>query len=222
MADVRSLATSLPTDVPGHISWVPDLHSAVLQANIADSCHCKCSKGGCTPITFLLKAAVMINYASGAKVNCFAEGIIHWRESMAISHPLPSIATFTQYLLDFGGNLGAEHHTAMLRYLIYTALDIPHTCCDPYDSNGSKGRSREEAADVENEHAYELAHLEKLLGEFEGELVTILQDPREEIARLIGFWERTWPRRMQEVLRGLEGSDLGLDERKGAEKIGVV
>ncbi|MBE3041099.1 hypothetical protein IMZ48_00625 [Candidatus Bathyarchaeota archaeon] len=157
------------------------------------------------------------------EVNCFAKSIHNWREEdMTTGFPLIPIRIVTHYLVHFGSNLEVRHHTAMLRYLTFTALDIPHICCDFYDSNRSSKRSREDAADFEDEHAYELALLEELLREFQGDLATVLQDPREEIARLILFWERTWLMRMQEVKRSLEGSDLGIDERRRAEELGVV
>ena len=141
---------------------------------------------------------------------------------MAPLFPSFPIMKLSQYLLDFGDNLEVRHHTAMLRYLTFTALDIPHTCCEPYYRRGSSKRSRQEAAEVEDEHAYELALLEELLREFEGEIVTAFQDPRQKIGGLVFFWERIWLSRMQGVLLRLKGSDLGMDERRGAEEIGVV
>ena len=42
------------------------------------------------------------------------------------------------------------------------------------------------------------------------------------IPDLIDFWERTWPCQMRKVLNSLEGSDLGDEERRKAEEIGVI
>lgn len=74
-------------------------------------------------------------------------------------------------------------------------------------------------AEVEDEHAYELELLEELLGEFEPQIVAILQDPSRGIADVIRFWKRTWVRRMREVLDHLEGNDLADEERLGAEGV---
>ncbi|KXX80069.1 hypothetical protein MMYC01_204985 [Madurella mycetomatis] len=83
-------------------------------------------------------------------------------------------------------------------------------------------QSLEDASEDEGEHAYELALLEELLGEFEEEFIAILQDPIRKIDDLIAFWEHIWVSRMQEVIDRLQGSDLGDDERRRAEEIGVV
>jgi hypothetical protein len=80
----------------------------------------------------------------------------------------------------------------------------------------------EEAAEMEEEYAYELGLLEELLKEFEGELNAILQDPHQGMGDVIGFWKETWAKRMREVVDGLEGDRLAEDERWRAEEIGVV
>ncbi|RYP92826.1 hypothetical protein DL770_000997 [Monosporascus sp. CRB-9-2] len=217
-------------------AWIHELHAAALPANIADPCHCKCSPGGCTPLTSLLKGAAG-RYIFGSEdsvaedTDSLDDSVVEdtdWPvDTIAGVTSLPSelITTFTQYLMLFGGDLEVRHHIAALRYLTFTALGIPHTCCDPYCDRAwemSRARSPEDAAEVEDEHAYELALLEELLGEFNGEIIAILQDPDREIADLIAFWEHTWVSRMREVLDRLKSSDLGDDERRGAEEIGVV
>lgn len=182
-------------------AWIHELNTAVLPAHDTDACHCKCSAVGCTPLTSLLKGMVWYGWNMGDL--------------------LQLITPFTFYLKYFCDDLDVGHHTAALQYLTYTVLNIPHSCCQPYRL--SEGRAfYEKVEEIQDEYAYELALLEELLGEFESELVAILQNPEQGLVDLIDFWERTWVGRMTEVLERIEGSDLTDDERRGAEEIGVV
>ncbi|KAH7141998.1 hypothetical protein EDB81DRAFT_899466 [Dactylonectria macrodidyma] len=231
----------LPPD--DRIVWIHELHAAALPANTADSCLCKCSLGGCTALTSLLKGVVGTHYHLVFEPEHFTEDSVaedtDSEEDSIVEdtdRPVDSItgapgrlseliATFAQYLMLFGGDLEVRHHTAALRYLTFTALHIPHTCCDPY-YNRAWRRCRalfpEDVSEVEDEHAYELALLEELLGEFEREIIAILQNPDWKITDLVAFWKRTWVSRMWDILGRLHGSDLEDDERRGAEKIGVI
>ncbi|RYP06294.1 hypothetical protein DL765_009565 [Monosporascus sp. GIB2] len=239
----KTLCSPLPDDADDRIAWIHELHAAALPANIADPCRCKCSPGGCTPLTSLLKGAVnTIGFKRELerfREDTVADDTDFPEESIAedIGSPEDSVVQdsdwsvdsiagvagalswlitgFTEYLMLFGGNLKVRHHTAALRYLTFTALGIRHSCCHPYYVKMFKD-------EVEDGQAYELALLEELLCEFEGELIAILQDADRGIPDLTGFWKRTWVRRMREVLDHLEGSDLTDDERRRAEEIGVV
>jgi hypothetical protein len=115
-----------------------------------------------------------------------------------------------------------RHHTAALLCLTYTALGIPHSCCNPYIFYKYKAVVSKDVEEVEDEYSYELVLLGELMSEFESELMTILQDPDRGIKDIIGFWKRTWVSRMKEAICRLQGSDLTKDERRGAEEIGVV
>ena len=128
-----------------------------------------------------------------------------------------------KYLELFGGDLEAKHHTAALRYVTFTVLGIPHTCCDPHGLRYIDDTSSflEEVAETEDEHAHELGQLEELLEEFEGEVLKILQDANQAVADVISFWKRTWVNRMRDVLDRLNGNDLEDDKRRAAEEIGV-
>lgn len=141
-------------------------------------------------------------------------------ETIGAVRPPEGILHFARYLLDFGAHLEIRDHIAALRYLTFTALEIPHICCHPWVS--CRKGSQEDAAEVADERKHELACLEELLAEFEDEVIAILQDPDRGIGDVAVFWEHTWVRRTWKAWSCLEGSDLGDEERREAEVIGVV
>ncbi|RYP45967.1 hypothetical protein DL768_007749 [Monosporascus sp. mg162] len=274
----------LPLPFAARRAWFHELNAAVLPANIADACRCKCSPEGCNPLTSLLKGALRGNSfgyeprpspedsvaedtessehsvaevtessehsvaevtessehsvaeVTDSSEHSVAEVTDSSEHSVAEDTDFPDhniagvtgppselITEFTLYLARFWGHLEVRHHIAALRYLTYTALGIPHSCCNPYDCGEIFRESfAKDVEEVEDEHAYELGLLEELLGEFKEELIAILQDPDRGITDLIGFWKRTWVGRIKEVLDRLKRSDLTDDERRGAEEIGVV
>ncbi|KAI7972236.1 hypothetical protein EIK77_003660 [Talaromyces pinophilus] len=190
-------------------AWVDELNTRILPAKIADTCDCKCSDEGCTPLTSLLKGLLRDNRYKFQSKSRFA------KDTGLTSRLIQKISLFLKY---FGSDLEVRHHTAALRYLTYTALGIPHTCCIPY----YKWLYGLDAEEVENEHAYEMGLLEELMGDFERQIIAIYQGPRWKVSDLIDFWEHTWARRMREILDRLEGGDLGDEERHKAEEIGVI
>ncbi|SPJ91981.1 uncharacterized protein FTOL_13635 [Fusarium torulosum] len=223
---------SLPPAIDERIAWIHGLHTAVMPANITDACRCKCSPGGCTPITSLLKGAI--------KYQDFTYQRRHSREvsvqedgddlksntvdSTDFSHDnatddrnslLELIPGFILYLEHFWCHLEVRHHVKALRYITYTAFGIRHSCCHPHSSYVM-------AEDEGEDEEYKLELLEELLREFEEELIVILQGPDLGATNLTDFWQRTWVGRMSEVLGRLEGSDLPDDERRRAEEVGVI
>ncbi|TGJ81342.1 hypothetical protein E0Z10_g7416 [Xylaria hypoxylon] len=204
-------------------AWIHELNAVALPANNADACRCKCSPGGCTPLTSLLKGTHM---RSNSMFKLNDEEDRDSLEDNVAQYTAPfleMITSFTLYLTHFWGDLDIKHHTAALRYLTYTVLRIPHYCCDPYSNPGLYSvEGSENIEDIEEIYEYELELLEVLLVKFESELIAILQDPGLGIADLIDFWKQTWVGRMEAVVGNLQGSDLTDDERRGAEEIGVV
>jgi hypothetical protein len=191
----RRRREGLPYPTLGLMPWVQELNATALQADIADTCRCNCSPGGCTPLTFLLKGMCWCN-----------------------DQPSEAITGFTLYLEHFLADFEIRHHIAALRYLTYTRLGIPHAC--HLRSRYSCGYNTD-LEEYEEENAYGLALLEGLLDEFEPELIAILQDPDQGIDDLLDFWQGTWLSRMENVLESLKGNDLTEDEKRGAEDIGV-
>jgi hypothetical protein len=124
----------------------------------------------------------------------------------------------------FEAGLGIKFNAVVLRYLTFEALKIPHTCCDhPYQRMETDSDSASDLSELEDEYKHELAFLEELMHEFEGELVTILQDPGRGIAGVDDFWNHTWKDRIARVWQDrFEGGDLPDDEKQRAEEIGVV
>lgn len=180
-------------------AWVHDLHATALPVGVADSCCCRCSPEGCTPLTSLLKR-VTYRYPG-------------WQSDFASNWS----TVFAHYLTLFGDHLDVRHHAAALRFLTWSALEITHTCCHPHYR-----RCEIDAAEFEDEFVYELTLLGELMREFEGEVVTIFEDPGQGIDELITFWRTRWVSRIQQVLSDLEGNELDDDERRRAEEIGVV
>ncbi|KAI0436950.1 hypothetical protein F4803DRAFT_197268 [Xylaria telfairii] len=183
-------------------AWIHELNTSVLKTNNADACRCKCSPKGCTALTSLLKGMSA-----------------YYRDSDEISrHFVDPLVNYLTFSCD---DLDAGDHIVMLQYMTYTALGIPHSCCQLYRTHAHQnfyGKFEE----IQDEYAYDLALLEELVNELESELVAILRNPEQGLVDLISFWERTWAGRVGEILDRLEGNDLTDDERRGAEEIGVV
>jgi hypothetical protein len=241
--ELTSDGESLP--LTDRIAWIREVNAAVLPAEIADSCSCKCSPRGCTPMTSMLKVMPGLrdhttyifsestdsSGDSPADSTDCSEGSVAGDtdsaddESGWMKNSLSSMAAaLGRYLKLFGGDLDLRHHSAALRYVTFTTLGIPHTCCDPYGScwPDDMSCSSEEEEEIEDEHAYELGLLEELLREFEGQVTAILQDPNRGVSEVIRFWKRTWVSRMREVLARLHSNDLADDEKRAAEEVGVV
>ncbi|KAK8149225.1 hypothetical protein G3M48_007755 [Beauveria asiatica] len=231
------------------IAWIHELHTAALPADFADACHCQCSPGGCTTLTSILKGLIEswdFEYKprhspgdSVAEVRDDSETITtdntDYPENSVTDYENPLqwlIHGFIIYLEHFWCHLEVRHHIAALRYITYTALGMPHSCCNLHDgcyvsdddsSIVEDDESGDELEDeLEDEKVYDLELLEELLHEFGDELIAILQDPDRGNTDLTNFWKRTWVGRMTEVLDRLEGSDLPDDERRAAEEIGLV
>jgi hypothetical protein len=126
------------------------------------------------------------------------------------------ISPLVQYLENFWVYFEARHYAEALRYLTFEVLGIHHCCCQAL---APVCNSPDE---IEDKHGYELALLEELLREFDGELTKVLQDPSISIVHITEFWTHTWVGRMTEVLDKLEGDNLTVDEKREAEEIGVV
>lgn len=206
-------------------AWVLELHHLVLPRSIADSCRCKCSKSGCTALTSLLKGLVgrFVSY------QCSASGL---KDELSVL--IRRLVRYVEILGDqlIGDQLKTGHHAVALRYLTFTALGIPHTCCNPeqgsfWDRGEDNAPSRlwssaddDDTTELQEEHVHGLTLLEELLAEFEPQVTATLGTPNRE--RYINFWETTWVNRMAQVLDDLQGSNLEDDERRKAEDIGVV
>ena len=178
--------------------------------DIPDGCQCKFSPGGCTPFGYMLKGIDFDSYHPEPS-----------EKSVRMAHAL------SVYLQAAGAALNPKHHAAALRALTFSVLEIHHTCCENRYRGPNHGfihSSLEDVKEMEEEQAYELALLEELLEEFEGQVTTILQNQDQDrmIGDLVRFWKATWVDRMAEVRAHLESIVLSDDERRMAEEIGVV
>ncbi|KAM3451214.1 hypothetical protein MY3296_005470 [Beauveria thailandica] len=226
------------------IAWVHELHTAALPADFADACHCQCSPGGCTTLTSILKGLIKSWKLLYRPRHSPEDSVAEDRDDSETittdntDHPENSVTDYQNplrwlihgfiiYLEHFGRHLEVRHHIAALRYITYTALGMPHSCCTLRDGcyvldDDSSIVEDELEDELEYEKVYDLELLEELLHEFGDELIAILQDPDRGNTDLTNFWKRTWVGRMTEVLDRLEGSDLPDDERHAAEEIGLV
>ncbi len=196
-------------DNPGLQDWICGLFSAVLRADLTDGCRCGCSPEGCSPLKMMLKSLV---------VGMPMELLI---SSDFVSWYLPEML---KQLEAFEAGLGSRFNSLALRFLTLEALEIPHTCCRyPGPRLEKDSDCTSDSKELEDEYKHELAFLEELIHEFEGQFATILQDPRRGIAGVGDFWRHTWKDRITRVRRDrVEGNDLSDDERQRAEEIGVV
>lgn len=152
-----------------------------------DNCQCRCTRQGCTSLTFLLKG--------------FQARTIR---------PLPVGSPPITFLRHSKGIFERVHHQEVLRLVTFQAFQLPHTCCYPrhdclchvpYPLNSSPssscqdGRCRwkpqcsEELSEIEAEHRFEFACFEKLLGELETELEMILENPKKSNEDILNFWQ---------------------------------
>ncbi|ETS87124.1 hypothetical protein PFICI_00952 [Pestalotiopsis fici W106-1] len=77
------------------------------EANIADSCRCPCSPGGCTPQTSMLKS--FANYPSSKDY---------------------LLLEFQPYIEMFDRPWSLEDHMRAIRFFTFDALELTHSCCD--------------------------------------------------------------------------------------------
>ncbi|KAF5574852.1 ankyrin repeat-containing protein [Fusarium pseudoanthophilum] len=221
-----------PCVLEDEISWFHEVHNAVFTASVEDTCSCECSIGGHTMLRLLLKGLVddcryhlePRRYHTGSSEGRASSG----QESLEgydtrEKSLLKLIDDFITYLEHFYCHLRPRHHYATLRYITHTALGIHHSCYIDKDScRACEGLFYPVKDGFEYDESHKLGLLEDLLEEFNGSITSILEDPEQGLRDLIYFWERTWVRRMVEVLNILEGDDLPEDERRRAEEIGVM
>lgn len=206
LQEIGTLPELPPLDI--RRAWFQELQATTLPAHTADSCRCRCSPHGCDAFISLMKGL-------GPKYSTF--DLSH--SSIVFLRQLAG--HYIDYVELFGAQLGVRHHAVALQYLTFACLGIPHACCIPrHGDEGLRIRSREDAMELQNEHVYELALLEDLLIEFEPQMTAALGTP--DLMQFKNFWRYTWASRMEKVLDKLRGADLGDDERRKAEEIGVV
>lgn len=186
----------LTNDDSSNDGWLQHLPSMLLRPDLTDDCRCRCSIGGCTPLTFLLRELC---------------NMVPWQMEYGVS----------AFLNTFHSRLDTHHYIAALRFLTFHFLGIPHLCGSPPDH--ICGRTKDwDADEFEDEHAYELEVLETLLKEFQSEIMKIAQDSRPGLDELLDFWKNTWKPRMRETREHLDGNNLSDAERQRGEEIGVV
>jgi hypothetical protein len=192
--------------------WVQSLGVGLVRPDIADDCRCKCSAESCTPLIWMLKG--MGSFFG--PIPPLGDPTREAKRLMDRAGPL--LGTILYF---FGTHLETRHHVACLRFLTFEALELPHTCCEPY-LVPSPPLSKEKVDEIEEEYAYELALLEELLNEFEPEINGISRDHGKGLAELKEFWRTTWASRIAKIRRRLSGDALSDEERRRGEGIGVV
>lgn len=177
----------------------------------AHKCRCRClsETESCSPLTYFIKGHL------GKHSN--------W---VSVTDQVVEFAlSFAGYLKLFLPDLTTEQHVTVLRYLTFSALDLPHTCCNPNGRTSEEfwpDHSPEDVREIEEEHDFVLGKLEQLVDEFGGQVKALLQDPGSGIAEIARFYRCTVVEKIEGVRKSLEGYLLSDDERRAAEDIGVV
>lgn len=180
----------------GDEELVRELEERMLLDNSVDSCHCRCSPGGCTPFVVRMKY-------------------------MGLEDSELDIATtITAYFQEHGSALRKEHWFAAIRFITFQALDIAHIChCGRENMWGSK-LDTEDIAEIHDEYAEVLEVLESLTEEFEAHVCEIFDAATDGLDSLTTFWSGYWARRMSHVLSEL--SEVGEASKSAAEHLGVI
>ncbi|KAK3897789.1 hypothetical protein C8A05DRAFT_47707 [Staphylotrichum tortipilum] len=217
-----------PRYLDTYIPWFEKLVASALSAAVldtADTCHCECWPGGCSPLSSFL-----ISVIKDAKYRYRRDGEKQKPQEEAARCWAWSLRNMWRMTLE------PKHHYGALRLMTFHALQMRHTCCRPYlQFYGLNGKPRGRPDLVVEGHTPEkhapqehtpdqLALLEDLMEEFGRELAPILaeDDEDQKMEVLVNFWENTWPKRMVEIREQLEGDKLSEEERRRAEEIGVV
>lgn len=177
------------------------LYAAVLPLDLVDNCRCRCSPGGCTPLTYLLK-----------RMSLFPP---KFRYTLRLGF----ISRFIFYMENFNPDWSTRDYVAVHRVLVFEALQITHTCCTLKRSGRHKGpHTRDEANEIESEEEALLERFEDLVTELEEELRTRLAISPD----LGGFWSGFWSDRIAEEREKLQSSNISETTRRQAEEVGVV
>ncbi|GAW27249.1 hypothetical protein SAMD00023353_9300320 [Rosellinia necatrix] len=212
---------------------------ALLGVHSSDSCSCECCPGGCTPLTFFLRSLVSREFwdiMPGTPMADTVQTMLVETHETITCHPIRGsmfagpmglrsiVWRLVQFIQGAQLNITMEQHLEIVRFLTHGALGIAHTCCrfSEIDICERTNLPTEEVEEINSEQTYLLQLLDDLVVEFEqvsregrGGLLLGLCDPDE-------FWRHRWADRMCETLEGLNGNDIGKEERSKASDIGVV
>ena len=178
--------------------------SGFKQVQVSDTCFCRCSNGGCTP----LKA--LFDWQRSRKDPLDVQGLTKWCGWLTKT---------------FQASFSEQDLIATVRRVTFDGLQLVHTCCDfSHDYISSYHESLltlEEVEEINSEPQPLLTLFENILVEFD-ELAhedqdgvpLIVHDPEE-------FWMRRWLPRMEETLADLNGKNLTAEEVSAAEAVGV-
>lgn len=171
-----------------------------------DECICGCSSDGCHPYTSMWKTVL--------------EDCIDWATQKELTKEICEKCTS----IEDGGEIPRKIKSVCLRACTFAALRLQHTCCRLLASN-EKGRrylsrvltkpEESEVQEIRGEEAVELARLEDLIIEFEGQL-----DKAD--CSLAEFFRTQWATRMDEVLGEIEDQGLTEQDIAGARELGVI
>lgn len=110
---------------------------------------------------------------------------------------------------DCSTKLTALTYASAIRFATFRALDLTHTCCDPYNAIVYEEVIERDDVDVINEE--QNGHLklhEKIVGEFEQEALKYIEQSTNDRTAFPDFWSTHWEVRMRDVLQELDGNGL--------------
>lgn len=218
------------------VMWVTEFRDKFLSTGIletADGCRCECWPGGCTPVAFTLKA--MVAQCTESKCRDLYVRGEPTVNNFTLGNAFMFYFSFISQLFEATSRRGA------LRFILFEALGIHHTCCQLFRGRVRKWNPNSCSNNVWDSDddediccyggdgdvgatEYELGLLDELVEECEGELNTILDEKElsNRMSNLITFWVRVATTGLAKRQKLLEGNALEEDEKRKAEEIGVV
>lgn len=185
-----------------------------LADNTSDSCSCRCSMGGCIPVTLLCRS--------------FLKSL--WRRECSPVECRPLHVTAKSIMLLCDPNIANNRWivTALIRFFTFSKLEIRHTCCDLrgftkvfYNQRGSNITCKPEpfwspkdTLRIQDEDQYLVKVLEVIVPEFD-KLYDAFDLPFDD------FFERLMLPSINNVLESLAQEDHKLHS-EGRRDMGVV
>ncbi|KAG6358031.1 hypothetical protein INS49_013915 [Diaporthe citri] len=169
--------------------------------DVRDSCHCRCSPGGCSPFVWFIRSHI-------------DQDLSHLGP---IDHGKNTIDQFPLFLWRWKPVVRVEQLRSAIRYLAFEILGIRHTCSHKYTRVDKP--SADEIEELMSEDASLLELLEELVEEFDSALQSFIT---EEDPLGLPFWQTHWSARMTEVFGKLNDYRMDQSELLSAQRLGVM
>ncbi|KAK7959814.1 uncharacterized protein PG986_004668 [Apiospora aurea] len=187
--------------------------ATVTREELNDGCECHCSIGRCDPFIWMLKGMMQKWFEGQRNLRSMCSEMKNFYTRCSIK-------------------LTSLTYKAAIRYATFEALELTHTCCDPYSvmqtfdvrfaqRNMDPWLKSDDIVIINQEQTSLLELHGKLVGELTEAASSVIKTDSEGRPLFPDFWRQCWMPRMEEELDKLSGSSLTEAEIKGAEEIGV-